>query len=263
MRIGTGDGLPLRVPVLGQSRVSDASLSQDDGAAVAIWSQAVGRRQNSELHAARLRGSGEAFLEPPSRLTYTIPGSLRPAAALIAGAPAAVWLEVTGFGEFSLSFGTSAAPRRHRFLLGLTELDLYRPGALLTFAALAAASVLPIALLLTATTLLPATLLLLVAQLLVTPFRRLDDLLRTPVVRVTAVLIATLAIQLVARGLIPGRPTPALLTVPLACAAPPLLLFLGRREAGTLVRGLATAGLVLFGALIALFPWGAGQLSQL
>lgn len=262
MRPGTGDGLPPRVPVLGQTRLSDVSLAQHDGAALAIWSQAVGRRQNSELFAARLLGDGGALLEPPSRLTYTIPGSLRPAAALIAGAPAAVWLEVTGFGEFSLSFGTSAAPRRHRFLLGIAELDLYRPGALVGFAALAAASVLPIALLLTATTLLPATLLLLVVQLLVTPFRRLDAFFRGPVVRLAAVLIATLAIQVTARGLIPGRPTPALLVVPLACVALPALALLARRDVGTLPRGLTVAGLVLLGTVIALLPWGAGQLTQ-
>lgn len=262
VRVGSGEGLPRRVSVLGRTPVSDVSLAHHDGMAVAVWSQAVGRRQNSELFAARFLRDEEAVLDPPSRLTYTIPGSLKPAAAIVAGHPAAVWLEVTGFGEFSLSFGTSAAPRRHRFLLGITELDLYRPGGLLAFGALAAASVLPIALVLTATTLLPATLLVLVVQLIVAPFRRLDDLLRTPMVRLAAVLIVTVAIQVTARGLIPGRPTPALLAVPLACVAPPALALLARRGVSTIGWGLAAVGLVLSGTVIALFPWGAGQLSQ-
>ena len=262
MRVGPGDGLPPRVSVLGQTPVSDVSLAQQDGTAVAIWSQAVGRRRNSEVYAARLRSDGEAVLEPPARLTYTIPGSLKPAAALVGGAPVALWLEVTGFSEFSLSYGTSAAPRRHRFLLGITELDLYRPGALLAFAALAAASVLPIALLLTVTTILPATLFLLIAQLLATPFRRLDEILRTPVVTLAAVLLATLAIQLTVRGMIPGDPAPALIAVPLACAAPPMLVFVARQNVSAIARGLITAGLVLLGAVVALFPWGAGQLTQ-
>ena len=268
MRVGDSDGLapgsglPQRVPLLGQTRVSDVSVGQHGRRAVAVWSQPVGRRQNSELHAARVMWDGEVSLEPPSRLTYTIPGSLKPAAAVVGDALAAVWLEVAGFGEFSLSFSSSAAPRRHQFLLGITELDLYRPGALIAYALLAAASVLPIAFLLTATTLLPAALLVLIAQMIATPFRRLDESLRTPMIRLAAVLLATLAIQLMVRDLIPGRPAPALLAIPLAGAALPALTFLARREMGGLPRALIPAGIVFLAAVVALFPWGAGQLTQ-
>lgn len=262
MRLGPGVRLPPRVPVLGQSRVSDVSLARDGGTPVAVWSQAVGRRQNSELYAAPLIGQGQAFLEPPSRVTYTIPGSLKPAAALIEGAPAAVWLEVTGFGEFSLSFGTSAAPRNHRFLLAITELDLYRPGALLPFAVLVILSILPLALLLTFISLLPATVVLLLAQQLAAPFRRCEQSLQMPVIRLAIVLIAALAIEVTARVLIPGTPTPALIAVPLSLVGVPVLAVLTRREVGPLALGLTAAGVVLVQAAITLFPWGAAQLSQ-
>jgi len=82
------------------------------------------------------------------------------------------------------------------------------------------------------------------------------------VVRLAAVLLATLAIQLTVRGMIPGAPAPVLIAVPLACAAPPVLVFLARRNVSAIARGLITAGLVLHGAVVALFPWGAGQLTQ-
>jgi len=262
IRLRPLESTPVRVSLLGRTRVSDVSLAQREGMAVAVWSQPVGRRQNSELYGARLLGGEQGFLDTPSRLTYTIPGSLRPAAAITAGRPAAVWLEVTGFGEFSLSFGTSAAPRRHRFLLGITELDPFRPGALLAFAALTAVSILPIALLLAAATLLPAAVLLAVAQMLVAPFRRLDTFLRRPVVRVAALIAAAVAIQIAARGLIPGRPTPLLLAVPALCLTPPVVALLAKQISGSLGRGLIVGGLVLLSAMVALFTWGAGQLSQ-
>lgn len=175
---------------------------------------------------------------------------------------AAVWLEVAGLGEFSISFGASAFPRRHRFLLGITELDLFRPWGLLAFAALTAVSVLPIALLIAAATLLPAAVLLSVAQMLAAPFRRIEGILERPTVRLAALIAAAVALQIVARGLIPGRPGPVLLAIPPLCAVPMTLALFGGQLAGTLGRGVAAGVLVLLGVMLALFPWGAVQLSQ-
>jgi hypothetical protein len=262
MRLDATEVPPERVLLLEGNRVSDVSLSRDGEPVFAIWSQGVGRRQTSELHGARLLGSAGGFLDAPSRLTYTIPGSLRPAAVIVGGHAAAVWLEVTGFGTFSLSYGTSAAPRRHRFLLGVTELDLFRPAALCAFAALAVISTLPIGLLLTAATLLLGTVLLSVAQMVAAPFGRLDAFLRRPLIRVAALIAMAVVIEVVVRTMIPGKPTPLLLAVPLLCLAPPAMVLLARHLETPLGRGLVSGGLVLLGALIALFPWGARQLSQ-
>jgi hypothetical protein len=71
-----------------------------------------------------------------------------------------------------------------------------------------------------------------------------------------------IAIQIAARGLIPGMPTPLLLAIPPACAAPPVVALLARRTTGPLGGALTAGGLVFLGVMIALFPWGAGQLSQ-
>ena len=262
MRLGSSETTPARVPLLGRTRVSDVSVASDGRTAYALWSQAVGRRQNSELHGARLVAGAQGFMDTPSRLTYTIPGSLRPAGAVLGGRIAAVWLEVAGLGEFSISFGTSASPRRHRFLLGITELDLFRPWGLLAFGALTAVSILPIALLIAAATLLPAAALLSVARMLAAPFRRMEEVLERPDVRVALLIAAAVAIQIAARGLIPGDPSTLLLVVPPLCVLLLVLTLFGGKLAGPLGRGLVAGALVLLGVMIALFPWGAAQLSQ-
>lgn len=261
MRPADGDGIPSRLPLLAQSRISDVSLAEDGDGAVVIWSQAIGRRQNSEIHAARLDGD-DALLAPPSRLTYTIAGSLRPAGSIVGGHAAAVWLEVTGFGEFSVVFGTSAAPRRHRFLLGITELDLYRPGTLFAFGALTLGSVLPFAALVTATTMLPALLLLFVMQPLAAPFGHLERAMRSPLLRLGLVLAVVLVLQIAGKGLLPGRPTPALIAAALAVASLVLFVLLRRQGWWTSAWALLAAAIVFVQSLIVLFPWGAVQLSQ-
>jgi len=78
-----------------------------------------------------------------------------------------------------------------------------------------------------------------------------------------AAVVATAVMQVAVRGLIPGNPAPALLVLPPAIAVPAPLRLLALREVSPLGRGLPAAGLVFLGAVISLFPWGAGQLSQL
>jgi len=257
-RAGRGSS---RIPLLGRTRVADLSVAHGDGQAVAVWSQPTGRRQNSELYAARL-SPGEDVLETPTRITFSIPGSLKPGAAVVGGHPAAVWLEVTGFGRFSLSFATSQTPRRRLFLLGIPELDLFRPGPSLLFVVLTALSVLPIALVVAAVTLIAGTILVAVAQMLAAPFRRIDDLLRRPGAKMGAVLAATGAVQVGARALIPGQPHPLALAGPLACLAIPALWWWSRRPGSSVARLLTVPGIVLAGTMVALFAWGARQLSQ-
>jgi hypothetical protein len=262
MRLGGGSDPPPRMPLLGEAPVSDVAVAQGSGSPVAMWSQAVGRRQNSELFAARL-GRGERLLEPASRLTYTIPGSLKPGVVVVEDAPAAVWLEVAGFGQFSITYGTSAHPRRHRFFLAIPELDLYRPGGLLAFAVLTVISVLPIAALLMGATLLPSMLVVLMAQMIVAPFSRLDEWLRRSAGKAVVTLAVTLAIQVAGRALIPSRPDPALLAVPMVAVGLPVVVWLVRRGREDLAAGLLTAAVVLVEAVVVLFPWGAAQLTQL
>jgi hypothetical protein len=249
-----------RIPLLGRTSVADLALAEGDGIAVAVWSQPTGRRQNSELFAARL--VGEEILEAPSRITYSIPGSLKPAAAVVGGHPAAVWLEVAGFGRFSVSFATSAAPRRRQILLGITELDLFRPGPSLLFAVLTILSVLPIALLVAAVTLIAGAIVVGVGQMLVAPFRWGDHLLGRRAVKMGAVLTATMLIQIAARGLIPGHPHPLALAVPMACVGVLAVSWVSRRQAGAMAGLVAVSAAVLAAVLVALFRWGAGQLTQ-
>ena len=251
---------PRRTPLLGRTSVADVAVTEGDGIAVAVWSQPTGRRQNSEIHSARLLG--EEILEPPSRVTFSIPGSLKPAVAVISGHPAAVWLEVTGFGRFSVSFATSATPRRRLFLLGVAELDVYRPGPSLLFAFLTTLSILPIALLVAAVTLIAGAILVAVGQMLAAPFSRVDDLLGRQGVKMGALLVATGLIQMATRGLIPGHPDPLALAIPLASLGIPVVWCVSRRPAGAITGLLAVSGTVLAAILVALFSWGAGQLSQ-
>ena len=251
---------PHRTPLLGRTSVADLAVTEGDGIAVAVWSQPTGRRQNSEIHSARLLG--EEILEPPSRVTFSIPGSLKPAGAVISGHPAAVWLEVTGFGRFSVSFATSATPRRRLFLLDVAELDVYRPGPSLLFAFLTTLSILPIALLVAAVTLMAGAILVAVGQMLAAPFSRVDDLLGRRGVKMGALLVATGLIQLAARGLIPGHPHPLALAIPLASLGIPVVSWVSRQPAGAMTGLLAVSGTVLGAILVALFSWGAGQLSQ-
>jgi hypothetical protein len=117
-------------------------------------------------------------------------------------------------------------------------------------------------LLLTAAALLLGTVLLFVAQMVAAPFGRLDAFLRRPLIRVAALIAMAVVIEVVVRTMIPGKPTPLLLAVPLLCLAPPAMVLLARHLETPLGRGLVSGGLVLLGALIALFPWGARQLSQ-
>jgi hypothetical protein len=250
-----------RIPLLGQSRVADLTVARGSGRSVAVWSQPTGRRQNSEVYAARLVPGG-GVLDTPSRITLTIPGSLKPAAEVVDGGPVVVWLEVAGFGRFSLSFASSASPRRRAFLLDVPELDLYRPGPSLVFAALVVLSILPIALLVAGVTLVAAAVLVAVVQMLAAPSGRAQDVLDRPPVRLGATLAVTGAIQVAARGFIPGQPHALALAARLICLGTLVVVWTSRRDPAPMLRLLVLFAAVLGGAVVALFAWGAGQLSQ-
>jgi hypothetical protein len=213
------------------------------------------------VYAARLVPGG-GVLDTPSRITLTIPGSLKPAAEVVDGGPVVVWLEVAGFGRFSLSFASSASPRRRAFLLDVPELDLYRPGPSLVFAALVVLSILPIALLVAGVTLVAAAVLVAVVQMLAAPSGRAQDVLDRPPVRLGATLAVTGAIQVAARGLIPGQPHALALAAPLICLGTLVVVWASRRDPAPMPRLLVLFAAVLGGAVVALFAWGAGQLSQ-
>ncbi len=124
------------------------------GVAFAWTDLRSGRSRNPEIYVGLVT---DGVLRE-RRLTYTLSASVLPALAPGPGAAlTAAWLEVASVGRFAVQLATTARPVPQRFVLGIPELDLYRPGDAAAFAFTVLFGTLPYAALLTlATSLLTA-----------------------------------------------------------------------------------------------------------
>jgi hypothetical protein len=98
--------------------------------------------------------------------------------------------------------------------------------------------------------------------MLAAPFDRMKDMLDRPPVRLGATLAGAGIIQVASRRFIPGQPHALALAVPLICLGTLVVVWASRRDPAPMPRLLALLAAVLGGAVVALFAWGAGQLSQ-
>lgn len=118
-----------------------AAIAWRRGIAAAWADQRSGRSRNLEIYAAFT----DEGLTTEQRLTYSLRSSLRPALAAAGEVLTVAWLEVLPDGKFELSLATTARPSRRLFLMGIPELDLYRPGGAAAFALTALLGALPYA----------------------------------------------------------------------------------------------------------------------
>lgn len=141
---------PRRSVASGSPFAAQATATQWRGAGVLAWTDLrSGRSRNPEIYVGLMR----AGTVREQRLTYTLSASTYPVLAPGPGqALTAVWLEVASGGRFGLNLASTARPAARRFLLGIPELDLHRPGEAAAFAFTALFGTLPYAALLTLAT---------------------------------------------------------------------------------------------------------------
>lgn len=257
-----GPGVTARLPLSGSRALADVTAAPDGERATVFWVEAAGRRQNAEIFAATYEGAS-GRLSGVTRVTYTPPGSLRPAASTADGRPIVGWLETLDIARFRLVLATPAGARPRRFLLDTPELDLRRPGTLLAFSSSVILSVVPYAAVFASAFGLAAVALLLLAGAVLGGFGWWQALRERPAWRLLGFLAIALAIQVPARSLIPGQPGIGLLAIAGAvpAVAVPAVIGLRRVVAGMTVLA-AAAGVLLIQMLVVLFPWGVRQLTQ-
>jgi len=257
-----GAGVTARLPLSRGRPVADVSaVAAVGGDGFVVWSEPSGRRQNAEIFGATF-DSATGQLTGVTRLTYTPAGSFRPAVTASAGGPVAAWLETLDIARFQVVLGTPAGGRPRRFLLGVPELDLDRPGRLLAFAGTVVAGVLPYAALFAATFGLGALAVLLLAGAVLGGFAWWERVRRGEMIRAALFLGTALVLELLGRPLIPGGPGSRFLA---ACLIIPgsLGLWLAHRGRGSWMPQLTAASVALGLQMITvLFPWGVRQLSQ-
>lgn len=260
IRVHNGEASPREAMPTGP--VADVAAFPGSGQALIVWSQATGRKRNSEVFTA-VFDTVRTRLLPPDRITYTPAGSIRPSIISGDGWRAAAWLEVAGITRFQVAFAGTRHPRRTRFLLGAPELDLYRPGPTLGFAVTVLASTLPYALLFTIAFGLPALGLALLSGGLFGSFAWWERLRARRRLRLYLFLLLVALLQMGGRFLVPGAPTVGMLMASLlvvALAALPMTKGTWfRQELGVWITG---GAVLVVQFLSVLFPWGVQQLSQ-
>ena len=176
----------------------------------------------------------------------------------------AAWLEVAPGGRFAMTLASTARPAARRFLLGIPELDLGRPGEAAAFALAALLGTLPYAGLLTLATGLLTAGVLMSARALFDETRWWGWIVASPRRSAVASTALTLAILRVVGGAVPFIPRAGLLPAAGVVAAVWGLARVRPRVAGSFG---SRAGLVLVVAfavsVAAAFVWAAGTLSQL
>lgn len=256
-----GPEVTARLPLSGSRVLTDVTAASAGDQATVFWVEAAGRRQNAEIFAATFE-EGAGRLAGVTRVSYTPPGSLRPAGAVVEAMPVVAWLETVDIARFRLVLATPTGARSRTFLLETPELDLRRPGTLVAFSATVAVGILPYAALLASAFGMAALVLWLLAGAVVGGFRWWQALQERPVRRLLAFFAVVLAIELPARALIPGQPgggfLAAALVLPVVAA-----VAAGPRRPLTGMTGLVAGAVVLLAQMLAvLFPWGVRQLTQ-
>lgn len=255
-----GADVTARLPLSRGRPLSDVAAPSGEGRSLVVWSEGAGRRQNNEIFSARFDGPTGQLLDVV-RVSYTVPGSIRP--TMVDGR-VVMWLETRDISLFQVVTAQATGGRRRPFLLGVPELDPGRPLQALLFAATAAVSVLPFAALFAAVFGVAALALGALARMVLGEFAWWEELRSRPALRLGGFLAAVLALEIVGRGMIPGEPGIALLAGALAVPATPAIRLLSRGGRGSGIAALAGVSVVLLVQMVtALFPWAAGQLSQL
>ena len=260
IRLRGGEASPRRLLPTGS--MADLTGFPHGGQAAVTWSQATGRRRNSEVFAG-VFDPANGQLSPPARITYTPAGSIRPSIAKGDEWRIAAWLEVTGITRFQVAVASTRHPRMMKILLGIPELDLYRPGQALGFAVAVVASTVPYALLFSIAFTLPALGLAFLAGAVFGSFGWWERLRARRRLRLYLFLALVAGVQAIGRVVVPGSPTAAMLLMSLVgtgvVALPATWSNWFRQDLGFWT----TAGSVLVAQfLIVLFPWGIQQLSQ-
>lgn len=238
-----------------------AAIAWLRGMAVAWADQRSGRSRTPEIYAAAV----EEGVAAEHRLTYSLRSSLRPALAADGGALTVAWLEVLPGGRFELSLATTARPARRLFLMGIPELDIYRPGGAAAFALTALLGALPYAAMMALATALLTAAVVSVGRAVFEETRWWRWLAASAARSALASLALALGLLSTAVGaLFPFVPrlglAPAVAVLALAWAA----LHLRGRDEAPLGWRLAFVLAVVFAAASALaFTWAAGALSQL
>jgi len=271
-----GGASPRRSLAAGSPFASQVTaLPWGERVAVAWTDLRSGRSRNPEIYTGVLR-TGAAREE---RLTYTLSASRLPVLASgpvplsgsgqpggPGGAPVltAAWLEVAPGGRFAMTLASTARPAARRFLLGIPELDLGRPGEAAPFALAALLGTLPYAGLLTLATGLLTAGVLMSARALFDETRWWGWIVASPRRSAVASTALTLAILRVVGGAVTFIPRAGLLPAAGVVAAVWGLARVRPRVAGSFG---SRAGLVLVVAfavsVAAAFVWAAGTLSQL
>jgi hypothetical protein len=241
----------------------DVAAAEVGNKTLVIWSAATGRRRNTEILGAFFdRSLGRLTAE--FRISYTISGSIRPAAVSLGGTWAAAWLEISGVGRFRLVLSTSRSGRPATFLLGIPELNTRRPAQMLAFSATVIAAVLPYAVVLAVAFFLPAVVLAVLMAAIFGQFSWTELIRRRRWARFLLFLAGVLALQVVARGFVPGSPGVWLLLGGMVgpAGAGAVLASRAGRVSGELAFWAMAAGGIFVQMIAVLFPWGAGLLSQ-
>ncbi len=261
VRLGTVGPSPRRTLLQSRS-MSEVAASSIDGQTVVMWTSPAGRTQHLEVFAAPFRPRTRD-LAPVTRVTYTLGGSRRPAIAAMGNTLFAAWLEVHGVNRFRLAFASTQHPRRMRFLLGAPELNVFRPGRLLTFAAVVLLSILPYAAVYTIGFALPALGLSVLASAVFGGSKWWDALQERPVVRFSLFLVVVLLFEITSRTVIPNVPEGRTLFLALLGPAVIGLLLVRGRYLRQTMHFWAVGGIILLvQLLLVLFPWGVRQMSQ-
>ncbi|MGH2347890.1 MAG: hypothetical protein ACRDFT_00325 [bacterium] len=244
--------------------VFDIAAAEAETGTLVTWSAATGRRRNTEILGALFdRSLGRLSAE--FRISYTIAGSIRPAAVSMRGDWAVAWLEISGVGRFRLVLSVARTGPPATFLLGIPELNTRRPAQLLAFSGTVIAAVLPYAAVLAVAFFLPALVLAVLVAAVVGQFSWTETVRRRRWARFSLFLAGALALQVVARGFIPGSPGVWLLLGGMVgpAGAGALLVTRASRLSGELAFWAMAACGLFVEMIVVLFPWGAGLLSQL
>ncbi|HEY3248585.1 MAG TPA: hypothetical protein VGK88_09890 [bacterium] len=255
-------GVSERVPITAQS-VFDVTATHRGDVALAAWSAFAGPRRNSEIFSMLITGTSGSSGEV-SRASLSTPGSLRPAVAPLGDTWAAAWLEAAGEERFELVLATASVGRPPTYLLGVPELDVRRPGQMLAYGAIVAASTLPYTAIFTAAFMLTALALQLLVAAIVGTFSFADALRRRRWLRFMLFLIAVVVLEIAARRIIPGGPRSGglLLAMAVPAAAGTVVVVKTTGRTGEMAFWGTAAVVVAAQLIILLFPWGARLLSQ-
>ena len=257
-----GKPSPRRPVAPGSPFAAAASAAPWRGMTAFAWTDLrSGRSRNPEIYV----GVDVGRVLAERRLTYSLTASAQP--VLVAGPGAALtaaWLEVAPGGRFAVHLASTARPAPRHFLLGIPELDVYRPGEAAAFAVTVLIGTIPYALLITLATALLTGASAVVSRAIFGDSRAWSWLLASEVRVGVAVLALALACHEAVTalfGLIPSAPTPAVLGV---LALGWAWLSLRRSHEPTILQRAALVMAVVFGLSVGLaFGQVARTLSQL